>query len=975
MSIKRSLLIIALLPFALVSFAAKGTLKGKVIDKGLSEELTGVQIFVIETSEGTITDFDGNYSIDLEAGTYTVTFNYVGMVKQTIKDVKIVAGEVKTLNVGMSENVNVTTEVVIRETVNRNSDVLVLDMQRKSLAVQDNISSQHIQRLGVSNAASAMKQVTGASIEGGKFMVMRGLGDRYSITQMNGVVLPSTDPYRNSSSIDLIPAGMIENIVTSKTFTPDQPGNFTGGNVNISTKSFPDRRLLNFSLSGGYNNQASFANDFLSSQGGKFDWFGFDDGSRALKQVYRDNADLLNNDLYILARNPSNPEMTKLFNETAKGMRPEAFVNEVRPSGMNNSFSFTYGDKHKFGSSKQLGYIIGLTGSKEFTHYTNGISNAYKVQAGTAEDLIDYFELVDQQSTETANMGGMANITYQWNNRNRISLNTMYNHDGEKVAREQKGSARQMLSNPDAFFFTSINYLQERQLFSNQVTGEHELNKKGMQLTWVLGYTNSVLSQPDMKLFAYKIDPGESSPKINPSEFDLPSSFFRDLNDNQYQGKIDLEIPWTKDGKNTGNKLKFGMAYSHKTRVFSELRYRVAQDGVDYDQNSPYYTERALRLRTAGSPDAYFNPSNFGIVDTFFVNGTARRYLHSNFIFDQTRNENLYSGDERIGAAYGMGVYELNTRLKFIGGIRLETTDIVVVSEATDSDGNNITGTVQGIDILPSLNTVYELNSKSNLRFAATQTLARPNMRELAPFAALDFIGGFVFEGSPDVKRTRITNLDLRWETYPSGGELIAVSGFYKYFKDPIIRVFDPLKANPTINFNNVDNATVYGIEFEFRKSLGDWLTTLKNFKFATNVSLIYSESPINPKELAAARANNPDFPSVRPFQSQSPYLVNAALSYDNDSIGIESTLSFNLFGPRLAQVGTLGTPDIYERPIPTLNWNISKSFGKHWATSIKVNNILNATYQTYQIFRDQKYIVSQYKWGTSFSVGISYKL
>jgi len=979
MTIKRSLIFIALIPLVLQAFAQKGTLLGKIIDKEFGDELTGVQVYVAEIKSGGVTDLDGNYNLELNAGSYTVSFSYIGMAKQTIKNVKIKAGEVTRLNISMSENVEMAREVVVDAEAVRNTDVSVLNMQRKSVSVQDNISGQHIKRLGVSNAASAMKQVTGASVEGGKFMVMRGLGDRYSITQMNGVTLPSTDPYRNSSSIDLIPAGMIENIVTSKTFTPDMPGNFTGGNVNIATKSFPDRRIMSFSLSGGYNTQASFNKNFLSAPGGKLDWLGYDDGTRKLADVYIENKELMNNSFYILARNPKNPELREKFNQTARGMRSEAFVNELNPSGMNNSFSFTYGDKHKLGETRRLGYIIGINGSRDFSYYENGQSNAYKVQSGAAEDLIDYYELSDRKASQNANVGGMANITYQWNTKNRISLNTMYNHDGEKVVREQNGSARQMLSNPDAFFYTSINYLMERQLFANQLTGEHELNDKGWELTWVAGYTNSTLKQPDMKMFAYKIDKGESAPKINPSEFDMPSSFFRNLVDNQYQAKVDLEIPLKVKGKKSDNMLKFGGAISHKTREFAELRYRVAQDGVDYDVNSPYYTENALRLRTASSIAAYFDPSNFGMVDEYVVNGQVRRYLHSNFIFDQTRDENLYTGRTNVAALYAMGAFELTNRLKLIGGARMETTDILVVSEATDTDGNNITGSVYGIDILPSLNAVYKLNSESNLRFAATQTLARPNMRELAPFAALDFIGGFIYEGTPNIKRTKITNLDLRWEMYPNAkngkGELIAVSGFYKHFKDPIIRVFDPLKPNPTINFNNVDKATVYGVEIEFRKALGQWWNSLENFQLSTNVSLIYSVSPISPDELAAARNNNPDFPATRPFQAQSPYLINANLTYDNDSVNIESTLSFNLFGPRLAQVGTLGTPDIYERPIPTLNWNISKGFGKHWSMTLKVNNILNATYQTYQVFRDQKYIVSEFRIGLTTSLGVSYKL
>lgn len=958
------------------SNAQQGVLKGKVIDKVFGDELTGVTVVIKETMQGTVTDLNGEYSLDINAGTYTVEYSYIGMAKQTFNDVKIGAGEVKVINVALSENVEVLGEAEVKAEAIRNSEVAVLNMQKKAFTVQDNISSQEIKRLGTSNAGESMKQVTGASLEGGKYMVMRGLGDRYSITQMNGVTLPSTDPYRNSTSMDLIPSGMIENIVTSKTFTPDQPGNFTGGNVNISTKAFPDKKVFTFGLSTGYNSLGSFQKNFLTSEGGKLDWLGYDDGTRKLDQVYIDHKDKLNNAYYLQARNPNKPEDTEIFNRAARAIRPSSFVNSTKPSFMNYGFNATYGNRHKLGGQRKLGYIVGLNYSHDYSYYEDGTSNSWKILSGQAESLIDYFQLSDRKASENTNLGGLGNITYQWNIRNQIGLNIMYNHDGDKVAREQIGRAPQVLSNPDAAFFTSVNYMMERSLLNALLNGEHQFGKHEWMLTWVAGVTSSSMKQPDMKLYAYKIDPGDSVPKIAPAEFDLPSIFYRDLQDIQYSGQADLEIPLYKGDKKTENKLKFGASYSAKSRDFSELRFRVAMDGVSFDPASPYYTPRAMTITDAGSADRYFTESNFGIVDTVFnTDGSARRYLHSNFIYDQTRPENLYTGQENIGGIYGMMVYNINTRLKTIIGARVETTDIEVTSEKTDADGNPIIGAIKGVDVLPSINFIYAVTAKTNLRFAGTRTLARPNMRELAPFAALDFIGGFVYEGSPDVLRTKITNVDLRWETYPRSGELIAVSAFYKHFKDPIIRVFDPLKPNPTIRFDNVDQAQVFGLELEFRKALDVVSPKLKDFKVSTNFTYIYSVSKINPTELQAARNNNPEFPATRPLQGQSPYLINAALTYDNDSIGFDATLSFNVFGKRLAQVGTLGTPDIYERPIPTLNLVMGKSLGKHFAMSLKVNNILNSSYRLYQIYKGAEYVTASYKLGVSTSIGISYKL
>ncbi|MDX5320847.1 MAG: carboxypeptidase-like regulatory domain-containing protein, partial [Bacteroidota bacterium] len=277
------------------SSAQKGILKGNVLDKELNEVLTGVTVYVKETQQGAMTDYNGDYLLEITPGVYTVEFSYIGKSPQKFEQVKIKAGETLTLNVSLEDNIEVLVEAEVKAEAIKNTEVAVLDLQKKALTVQNNISNQEIKRAGASNAGESMKQVTGASLEGGKFMVMRGLGDRYSITQMNGVTLPSTDPYRNSTSMDLIPAGMIDNIVTSKTFTPDLPGSFTGGNINISTKAFPDKKVFGFGISTGYNSLGSFQNNFLSHQGGNLDWLGYDDGTRTLDPVFVEHKDKLNN--------------------------------------------------------------------------------------------------------------------------------------------------------------------------------------------------------------------------------------------------------------------------------------------------------------------------------------------------------------------------------------------------------------------------------------------------------------------------------------------------------------------------------------------------------------------------------------------------------------------------------------------------------------------------------------------------------
>ncbi|MBP7398997.1 MAG: TonB-dependent receptor [Chitinophagales bacterium] len=922
-------------------------IRGQITDSKTGETLIGVNVVITGTTTGVATDLDGNYWIDdLEAGTYSISMSYISYSPQIIYDIVLKPGEKTTLNVILAASENELEEVVIQARQVENTANSMLSVQKKSINVQDGISAQEIARYGSSDAAESMKKVTGASLVDGKYIYVRGLGDRYTTSQLNGQLLPSTDPYKNSPPMDIIPAGLLDNIITSKTFTPDLPGNFTGGNVNITTKSFPDDFVMNLSTGFGYNDQSSFNNQFLTLNRGNLDWLGYDDGTKSIPEILEneDVNSLLTKGFYIPAR--KDPELANILDSASKSLSPIMSPRQMT-APLDHAVAFSVGNtKNVLGNP--LGYYIGVNFKREFRSYNDGTSASYFLGETNAPGLTKYYDLNDARSVESPQLGGMINLAYKLNNNNQLEFTTLYNHDTEISSRYQNGAWPGGISNSDATFETRNLGFRERTLLSYQLAGEHLLNPaKEIKLEWGASIFNTSQEDPDLRFFA-NTNVGDSLYYITSSEYDEPFHFWRTLEDKQYQGKFDLSIPFAETFSKS-NKLKFGGAYSYKTRDFNEYRFKMLnRDGNNY----------------AGDADTYFAPNNTGIIGNDI---DKEQYIFGLYTVNDSQEENNYSGHEGIAAGYGMAIFEFLPGWKLIAGARLETTDIYVASQDTSKSP----GAIKDLDVLPSINMVHALNDKMNLRFGFSKTIARPNMRELAPFASFEFIGGEIYLGNPELQKTNISNFDARWEFFPKAGELIAVSAYYKNFVHPIILVYNPKAANPEFQFKNTDNAYVYGLEFEFRKNLSFITSSLKDFDFSTNFSYIYSRVDLDSLEKSVNQNFNPDFPDYRPFQGQSPYLVNANLGYSNSPLKLDAIVTYNLFGKRLSEVSQSGTPDIYERPATTLDAFINKGIGDHIRIRIGVKNILNSQYLKTISYKETDYTIQQYETGRTYSLAL----
>ena len=936
--------LLGLLLYTSPALAQNGTITGVLVDSESGETLIGANVIIEGTAIGASTDIDGLYIIrEVSAGTYTLQFTYIGYTPATVQNVVVTAGESTRIDLQLAPEAIGLDEVFVEARAIRNNEAVLLRDRQKAAAVSDAISSETITRSGSSNAADAMEKVTGASVVGGKYVYVRGLGDRYSNTTMNGVELPSADPDRKAVQFDLFPAALLDNVVTLKTFTPDKPGNFSGGLVDIGTKAYPEKLNVRFSMQLEANNQTNFNDNYLTYQGGDRDWLGTDDGTRAVPDPLRDP----NIEIPSPQRARRDPELAQLLDQTSKSFNSTmAPVTGTPP--LNGSWAVSVGNQTPV-ASRPLGFILSLSYKRKARFYENGELGRYSY---TGSDLAPDLLLQDAAGVEEATWGGLANFNYKFSPNHEIGINTLYSRSGESGSRYLEGFWPKELGLDDttSFFINRVLTYTERDLFTGQLHGKHYLSGLASStLEWSVSGGKTSQEEPDVRFFANtaRLIGDNIVYATRASGFSDPSRYYRALNENVRSGKLDLATPF-KQWAGLGSSLKLGGYYQRTDRDFTERIF-------SFSPNQPF----------DGNDENYFAPENMGIIE---IDTVRNRFTFGNVVRDATKMKNNYSGDQTIWASYAMLELPLSRKLKFIGGVRLESTDLEVLS----LDSTQAIGKLDNLDWLPSANLVYALSPNMNLRAAATRTLARPTFREIAPFESFDFILSNFRIGNPALQRTLITNLDFRWEWFVRPGEILAFSVFYKDLENAIEQVIIG-GTNGQLQYQNVPQARLLGLEVEARKRL-DVVAALRNVSIGANLSLVDSKVDIAKTELEVRRAIDPEAPATRELQGQSPYTVNVDLSYDNVQTGSTASLFFNVFGRRLSNVSLGGTPDVFQRPSPRLDFTFIQRFGNdRWRLRFAVQNILNADIRETYRFDGQDYNYWQYKEGVTFKLGMQF--
>lgn len=930
--------VLAIVVGLLLSFsvsAQTGFIRGKVTDAENGEGLYGATLMKKGTSLGTVADFDGNYSLALEPGLHTIVLTFISYQTQTIENVEVRSGEVTTLDFVMTSVASELEQVVVAADALRDSEIGVTTFQRKSPNVVDGVSNQTFRKTGDRDLSSALARVTGVSVQSGKFVYVRGLGDRYTRTLLNGMTLPGLDPERNDVPIDIFPTSVLENVIVYKTSSPNLPGDFTGGIVDVETKNFPDVRTTFVSIGASFNPAMNLQREFFSYRGGGTDWFGFDDGSRALP--FPSSTTIPN----VVSADAAVVEpLTRQLNPQLAPQRKTSFLN--------SSFSLNHGNqinKDKF----TVGYTFILNYQNKFEYYND-------VEFG------DYTRDDDVSQTpffaEEIRKGELSRMNVLWTGLLSGAIKFDRHNFSATVLRIQNGvseSSDRVSRNFDqtrATLYENILTYSQRSVTSGILTGTHQLGK--LKVEWKNSYAITRTYDPDFRETAIDISDPEL-PTLNAGTGAGIRRFWRDLDERSGNARLDFSLPYGQR-----HQLKFGLATLYKDRKFEVFNYRINttdRSGVPVD------------------PDYFLQPEN-----VWTASEKRGTYLAGN-----PEPSNNYEAASNVHAGYLMTEMTFG-KLRAVYGARVEKADMYYTGIDTRGNRYDREHTLDELSVLPSANLVYALTDWMNLRASFGQTLARPSFREKSVAQIYDPITKRFFNGNLDLRQTMIQNYDLRWEAFSKNGDMVSVSGFIKRF-DGHIEVVTYDVATNNVKPRNAGPSQVRGVEFELRKHLGFIGRTFSNFSLGANIALAASE--VDLRSVTVNESGLTEFDSrqlnaregevingARPMGGQSPYLVNAYINYSADEGFLNANVSYNVQGESLLVIGVGAVPDVYSQPFHSLNFNFFRDLGadKNHRIVVGVMNVLDSHRQDiYQGYGGAEAIYGVFRPGRTFSVTYGY--
>ncbi len=961
------LIISILIWVSLGSFAQEGMIRGLVIDGETGETLVGVTVFAVGTTTGTITDIDGKFSLSLPAGTYNLQVSYISYQTITVSGLEVTPGEVTVIDqLRMSVSKQQLEEVVITAEQVRTTENALVSIKRKAPAILDGISESRIKLIGDATAVEAAKRVTGVSIEDGKYVYVRGLGDRYSKTTLNGMDLPGLDPDRNTLQMDIFPSNLIANILVSKNFTADMPADFTGGLLNIELKDFPDKKILNFSEGTTFNPDMHLQPDYLTYQGSGTDFLGIDGGTRALPA----GASQSN------IPTPISGHSTEQVNQFINSFNPTLSASR-KLSPMDFSASISMGnqvDLNRNGegpeNNRKLGYIFSLSYKSDFKYYDDVIFGEYQRYIDPDRYEMRYATIsqgeMGKKNVLVGLLGGLAYKT----NYSKIRLTLMHLQNGGSTAGifniDNDGAA----VGQSGYLATSHNLeYNQRSITNIFVNGTRKYGSSGWDFDWRIAPTLSLSKDPDIRKTAFTRE--YDGPTFSAGAGGNPSRIWRDLSEWNVPAQINLTKGYAlnvMDGK-----ISFGASQTYKQRSYQILCFDIQFFG-----QQPKWTD--------------YDPSLVLVPENIFPEGKI--YYQSG---NSNPNPNAYSSNVSNTAAYISNELELFSSLKTILGLRAEyyvqrhTGRDITYATGDVTNGRNLDNdkVLESLDLFPSINLILSLTDAQNFRASYSRTIARPSFKELSFAQIIDPITNRIFNGAlftyngwdGNLTETRIDNLDLRWEYFMDRGQMFSISGFMKTFDNPIELVRIPEQQTSTeYQPRNVGDGRLVGVEFEIRKNLSFLGSLLRDFNFSSNITLVESQISMTDVEFNSRESylkTGETLSRTRSMAGQSPYVINSSLTYTNYDLGLDAGIFYNVKGPTLYIVGGGLFPDVYNDPFHSLNISINKKVGKAGNSSIdlKVSNVLNDENELfYQSFKASDQVFERMVPGRAFSIGYSHK-
>ncbi|MFM1876767.1 MAG: hypothetical protein RL266_2504 [Bacteroidota bacterium] len=922
----------------------KGFIRGNIGDGQFGGPLIGANITIPALAGvGSVTDFDGNFSITVEPGVYEVKVSYISFADQIFKDVEVKAGETTKIDAVLEMATQQVAMVEVVATVRKSSEAGVLMEMKNATVVTDGLSAQSFRKVGDSDLSGAIRRVTGVTVQDGKYVYVRGLGDRYTKSVLNGMTLPGLDPDVNAVQIDIFPTAVLENVSVSKTFSPDLDGDFTGGLVNVVTKKFPEQKTTQLGLSFTYIPGQHFNKDFVLYDGGKLDWLGFDDGSRKLpidgEAKVPDEA-LQDSELETITRS---------FNAQLATKKKFAF--------MNSSFNFNHGNQVNKENGTTFGYNFVLRYANERNFFQDFQSNDYlKDQSTSGLEL-------DRQRVRKGDVG-KENIL--WNalltgsmklKKSSFTATLLYNQSSESTA--TKRINQDVEQNQSTLVEDILTYTQ-RTLANFQLTGSHRVDIA--ELDWGNSFSFSRVYDPDFRETRISITDGDTTLSTgNGSGIDR---FWRNLVEFNESFKFNAKI---KLHENIS--LKVGVAETYKTRTFSVYSFKHRPNDLN---------------NVSIDPDWYLQSDNIWSADPSDPNYRDGTYTIGNF-----QPANQYEASQNIAAVYVMAEQQVLKKLNLIYGVRVEHTLMFYDGVNQNNTVRYLnTETLNDFSILPALNIVYKATDKMNLRAGYSRTLARPSFKEKSEAEIYDPITKRTFSGNLDLEITNIDNADLRYEFFIGGKDMLSLSGFYKRF-DGHIELVSFETAPDNLKPRNSGIAHVFGGEFEIRKGLKQHTSSkfLQGFFFAANASIVHSMVDMTSvlvdnqggTEFQLREDNARDGETINKFRTmsgQSPYAVNASISYEFGDDRGNISLAYNVQGDQLSIIGSGRVPDVYTLAFHSLNFNAYVNVGakRNSRISLRLQNLLDDDRTlVYRSFEAEDQIFTSFKPGVSIRLAYQY--
>lgn len=923
----------AALIFIITTFRAYAAdIKGKVTDSTTGEPLIGATIQIDGTPKATATDIDGLFAFSGldENANYTLTIKYISYKTKKIDGVRAEA-QPQVIEIKLTPDEQTLNEVTVTGVARKNTEIAVIQMTKSSPVIVSNVSAQEITKTQDTNAGEVIRRVPGVSLIDDKFVMVRGLSQRYNNVWINGGAVPSSEADSRAFSFDLIPSSQIDNMQIVKTPSPEYPADYTGGFITITTKDIPAENTAELSVGGNWNDISSFS-DFKYAKGSGTDFLGFDSGMRGLNgginatmnSIAGNGVDLLNN-----------------------GLNNDWRVRTMSPLG-DLKLSGSLGRRWKLGD-RQLGMIAAFNYSNEYRKYEDMQNNLYGVYDAD-KDQSNYLRYsVDDQYNHNVRLGAMLNFTLlSADGNSKYQLKNIFNQIGNDRYTWREGLSAQSDNENSAEY-----YYRSRTTYNGQITGKHTFALD--ELDWSASYSYANRNVPDRRRYLINdaLEPGVM-------QLTSPNDISREWT------KLDEHI--VSAAVNDKHEFKFGsFTPSLKFGAYGEYRTRkyTTRDFI-YNWNAASNTLpdgfRQNDLSEMLSDESYF--------------GADRLYL-----LEEQHMRNNYKGNNYLGAGYFAANIPLG-KLNIYAGLRYEYDHMELITNTRDNAESPFSHNYEYSDLFPSVNTTYKINDKHQLRLSYGKTVNRPEFREVSPSVFYDFDLASDVQGNTDLKPCYIQNVDFRYEFYPSKGELISIAAFYKYFDSPIEWTYTVTGGTSLVySYMNAKRANNYGIELDIRKDLS--FIGLPGFSWSFNGALIKSRVKFE----EGSKEEN------RPMQGQSPYLVNTGIFYKNDKMQLDIALLYNRIGKRIIGVGrsegttsgneTLRVPDSYEMPRDVIDLSASKKFGKHWEVKLSIRDLL-AQKVYYKQFADVHYsngtsreveqITRVYKPGRNIGVSAVYK-